>query len=116
MDVAQCYLDGNADAAEFCPHEPNRHVLAASTYTLQEEGDRPSRFGSISLFSVDRETRRLELSHRVETAGIFDIKWSPIGGGSSVPLLGQADADGFLKIHGLQSGSDGLEGTSSWNP
>lgn len=108
MDVAHCYLEGNADAVEFCPHSSYCHVLAASTYTLQE-GDQPSRSGSISLFTVDGEKNLLDSLYRTETAGIFDIKWNPVGGNSG-PLLAQADADGFLRIHGLQSGSDGSQG------
>ncbi|KAL5544171.1 hypothetical protein UlMin_007955 [Ulmus minor] len=107
MDVVHCYLDGNADGVEFCPHDSYQHVLAASTYTLQE-GDQPSRSGSISLFSVDAETPCFELSRRVETAGIFDIKWNPVGGNLG-PLLAQADAEGYLRIHRLQSSSGGGE-------
>lgn len=108
MDVAHCYLDGNVDAVEFCPYDSYQHVLAASTYTLQE-GDQPSRSGSISLFSVDANAGRLDLFHRVDTAGIFDIKWSPVGGNVGT-LLGQADADGYLRIQSLESCSDGAEG------
>ncbi|XP_052174691.1 uncharacterized protein LOC127789760 [Diospyros lotus] len=107
MDVAHCFLDGNADAVEFCPHESLHHVLAASTYTLQE-GDKPSRSGSISLFNVDADMGRLELFHRVETAGIFDIKWSPDGANIG-PLLAQADADGYVRIHCLECCSNGSE-------
>ncbi|KAJ4840197.1 hypothetical protein Tsubulata_002948 [Turnera subulata] len=99
MEVAHCYLDGNADAVEFCPHEQYGHVLAAATYTLQE-GERPSRSGSISLFDVDADAGRFELLHRVETAGIFDIKWSPLGNAGGA-MLAQADADGWLRIHSL---------------
>lgn len=97
MDVANCNLDGNVDAVEFCPHDPFHHVLAAATYTLQE-GDQPSRRGSISLFHVDAQLGQLKLSYEMETAGIFDIKWSP-NGENDRPLLAQADADGYLKIH-----------------
>ncbi|KAH7856591.1 hypothetical protein Vadar_003253 [Vaccinium darrowii] len=107
MEIGHCLLDGNADAVEFCPHDSFRRVLAASTYTLQE-GDHPSRSGSISLFNVDAESRRLQLFHRVETAGIFDIKWSP-GGAGGAPLLAQADADGYLRVHHLDCCSDVLE-------
>ena len=107
MDLAHCYLDGNADCVEFCPHDSFHHVLAASTYTLKE-GDRPSRSGSISLFNVDAGKGQLELFHRVETAGIFDIKWSPVGA-SVGPLLAQADADGCLRVHRLEFCSDGSE-------
>ncbi|XWS60753.1 hypothetical protein CRYUN_Cryun07bG0063000 [Craigia yunnanensis] len=104
MDVAHCYLEGNADAVEFCPHEGYQQVLAASTYTLQE-GDQPSRAGSISLFDVNAEKGNLELFHRVDTAGIFDIKWSPVGGNMGL-LLAQADADGYLRIYSLEGCSD----------
>uniref|UniRef100_A0A5B7BX14 methylated diphthine methylhydrolase n=1 Tax=Davidia involucrata TaxID=16924 RepID=A0A5B7BX14_DAVIN len=107
MDVAHCYLDGNADAVEFCPHDSFCHVLAASTYTLQE-GERPSRSGSISLFNVNADAGRLELFHRVETAGIFDVKWNSAGANVG-PLLAQADADGYLRVHYLECCSDGPE-------
>ncbi|KAL6177480.1 hypothetical protein ACLB2K_049006 [Fragaria x ananassa] len=111
MDVAHCHLEGNADAVEFCPHESYRHVLAASTYTLQE-GDQPSRAGSISFFDVDADMARLDLCHRVETAGIFDIKWNPVGECGVDPLLAQADADGYLRIHSLGCSSDEVKGWS----
>lgn len=105
MDLGSCYLGGNADAVEFCPHRPFRHVLAAATYTLQEQ--ERDRAGSISLFSVDvaseDASRRLQLLHTVETAGIFDMKWSP-----KSPLLAQADAHGRLALRRLEQedGSD----------
>lgn len=99
--MAHCYLQGNADAVEFCPHDTYHHVLAASTYTLQE-GDQPSRSGSISLFNVDAELGRLELGHRVDTAGIFDIKWSPAGG-TAGPSLAQVDSDGYLRLYSLEA-------------
>ncbi|XP_020097508.1 diphthine methyltransferase [Ananas comosus] len=100
MDIACCQLDGNADAVEFCPHSPFHHILAAATYTLQE-GTQPHRTGSISLFDTNAETG-LGLVHRVQTAGVFDIKWNP-SGGSSYPLLAQADADGCVVLRALQS-------------
>jgi len=105
MDLGSCYLGGNADAVEFCPHRPFRHVLAAATYTLQEQEQ--DRAGSISLFSVDAaaedEPQRLRLLHTVETAGVFDMKWSPAS-----PLLAQADAHGRLALWRLEQddGSD----------
>jgi len=105
MDLGSCYLGGNADAVEFCPHRPFRHVLAAATYTLQEQ--ECDRAGTISLFSVDAASedasRRLQLLHTVETAGIFDMKWSP-----KSPLLAQADAHGRLVLRRLEQedGSD----------
>ncbi|XP_034896799.1 uncharacterized protein [Populus alba] len=110
MEVAQCYLDGNADAVEFCTHEPYHNVLAAATYTLQE-GDRPSRTGSISLFDVNPDVGRFELFYRVETVGIFDIKWSPVVGNVG-PMLAQADADGYLRVHGLECCSNGGDSLS----
>ncbi|TYI73791.1 hypothetical protein E1A91_D07G154700v1 [Gossypium mustelinum] len=78
MDVAHCYLEGNAEVVEFCLHDGYQQVLAASTYTLQE-GEQPIRAGSISLFDVNAEKGNLELFHRMDTAGIFDIKWSTVG-------------------------------------
>ncbi|KAK8600088.1 hypothetical protein V6N13_060092 [Hibiscus sabdariffa] len=96
--TAHCYLEGNADAVEFCPHDGYQNVLAASTYTLKE-GEQPNRVGSISLFDVN--AGNLELFHRVDTAGIFDIKWSSVGS-SARPLLAQADADGYLRLYSLE--------------
>lgn len=114
MDVGHCILDGNADAVEFCRHESHRNVLAASTYVLQE-GDQPSRSGSIVLFDVDATENRLELVQKVETAGIFDVKWSPEQDQSS-PLLAQADADGYVKVYSLQcSDSDGAKANSEFS-
>ncbi|KAJ0615589.1 putative transcription factor WD40-like family [Helianthus annuus] len=104
MDVGHCYLDGNADVVEFCPHDSFHHVLAASTYTLQE-GDQPSRSGTISLFNVDLD--RVDLSYRLKTAGIFDMKWKPVGANATHPLFAQADTDGFLRVHNV---------CLDWNP
>lgn len=103
MDVGHCILDGNADAVEFCPHDSFYNVLAVSTYVLQE-GDRPSRSGCITLFDVDVDGGgRLEVIQKVETAGIFDIKWSPwLSQNPGYPLLAQADADGCVKVYSLQ--------------
>lgn len=112
MDLGHCVLDGDADAVEFCPHDSFQRVLAASTYTLQKS-DEPKRTGSIALFDVDADVGGLELAYRVETAGVFDIKWSPVGG-DMVPLLGQADADGYLRIYRLGCYSDGLETPGMW--
>eukprot|EP00268_Persea_americana_P030517 TRINITY_DN2952_c0_g1_i1.p1 TRINITY_DN2952_c0_g1~~TRINITY_DN2952_c0_g1_i1.p1 ORF type:complete len:346 (+),score=67.64 TRINITY_DN2952_c0_g1_i1:277-1314(+) len=107
MDVAQYYLDGNADAVEFCPHYSSYHILAAATYTLQE-GVQSNRSGSISLFSVGIDTG-LKLLYHVETAGVFDIKWNP-DGTNMHPLLAQADADGYLRLHGLGCSPEVSEG------
>ncbi|MCL7038685.1 hypothetical protein MKW94_001899 [Papaver nudicaule] len=108
MEIAHCYLEGNVDAVEFCPHESFHQVLAVSTYTLQE-GDQPNRCGSISLFSVDADSNQLDMFHQVETSGIFDIKWNPVGANNTSPLLAQADASGYVKLHTLGSGSNGSE-------
>lgn len=107
MDVAQCYLDGNVDAVEFCPHDSFHHVLAASTYTLQE-GDHPHRSGSLSLYSVDAHKGNLELLQYMDTVGIFDIKWNTVGA-NVVPLIAQADADGYLRVHSLGCSLDDQE-------
>ena len=109
MDVAHCYLEGNADAVEFCPHDSYHPVLAASTYTLQE-GDQPSRCGSISLFNIDADNGQLDLTCHVQSSGIFDMKWNPPGGHAN-PFLAQADADGYLRIHQMLNGCcNGVEG------
>ncbi|KAF7831265.1 diphthine methyltransferase-like protein [Senna tora] len=108
MDIANCYLDGNADAVEFCPHDSYHNVLAASTYTLQE-GDQPSRCGSISLFNIDGDIGSLDLVYRMETSGIFDIKWNPPGVHDD-KFLAQADADGYLRIHRLEGCCNGADG------
>lgn len=100
MDVASCHLDGNADAVEFCPHQPFHHILAAATYTL-EEGIKPNRSGSISLFSANADTG-LHLLHRLQTVGVFDVKWNTPGS-TLHPLLAQADADGSLTLYSLHS-------------
>ncbi|KAM7461257.1 hypothetical protein LguiA_029378 [Lonicera macranthoides] len=108
MDMANCYLDGNADVVEFCPHDSYHNILAAATYTL-EEGDKPSRSGSISLFNVDASLGQLELIHRAESAGIFDLKWNPVGSNNVSPLLAQANADGYLRLDRLESSVNGSE-------
>lgn len=47
----------------------------------------------------------------METAGIFDIKWSPrLSQDCGLPLLAQADADGYVRIYTLQH-SLGLDGS-----
>ncbi|KAJ3692529.1 hypothetical protein LUZ60_012879 [Juncus effusus] len=114
MEIASCNLDGNADAVEFCPHDQFHNILAAATYTLQEQqqsnGDSSSyRTGSISLFSVSNTgvaDTDLRLLHRENTAGIFDMKWSPVNESfGNYPLLALADADGFLTVRKLESES-----------
>jgi diphthamide biosynthesis protein 7 len=114
MDLGSCNLGGNADAVEFCPHRPFRRILAAATYTLQEqagEEQRQDRAGTVSLFSVDAaaddESRRLRLLHTVETAGVFDMKWSP-----TEPLLAQADAHGRLVLRRLEQEDGSEEGVA----
>ncbi|WOL02965.1 diphthine methyltransferase [Canna indica] len=107
MDVDSCYLDGNADAVEFCPCQPFHHILAAGTYTLQE-GTQPHRLGSISLFSTDPVVG-LQLLCHVPTVGVFDIKWSTIGD-SMHPLLAQAGADGGVTLYKLELKAETSEG------
>jgi diphthine methyl ester acylhydrolase len=117
VEIASCYLEGNADAVEFCPHESFHYVFAAATYTLHEKPEAEShRAGTISLFSCsnssdadDATTKSngsLQLLCHDETPGIFDIKWSPRGDGvdgASHPLLALADADGFFTVCRLQT-------------
>ncbi|XP_012568702.1 uncharacterized protein [Cicer arietinum] len=110
MDVAHCYLEGNVDAVEFCPHNGYHNVLAASTYTLQE-GEKPTRCGSISLFNIDVDTGNFDMVYSEDTCGIFDIKWNPPAGHSS-SFLAQADADGYLRIKTLDGCCDGVEGVN----
>lgn len=104
MDVANLQLDGNADAVEFCPHPPFHHVLAAATYTLKEGDDQPSRSGSISLFDTNNG---LDLLHRVETPGVFDIKWNSYGSNTQ-PFLAQVDATGSLSLYQLLDNNPGI--------
>ncbi|KAI7989871.1 Dynamin-related protein 5A [Camellia lanceoleosa] len=47
---------------------------------------------------------RVEYAHC--PTGIFDIKWSPVGAIVG-PLLAQANADGYLKLHHIECCSDG---------
>ncbi|KAG6504390.1 diphthine methyltransferase homolog [Zingiber officinale] len=98
MDIGSCYLDGNADVVEFCPHDSFYDILAAGTYTLQE-GAQPHRAGSTSLFST---RDGLSLLCRVPTIGVFDLKWSPRGQ-NAPPLLAQAGADGGVVLYKLES-------------
>ncbi|CAN8317723.1 unnamed protein product [Cochlearia groenlandica] len=106
MDAAHCYLEGNADAVEFCPHKPYANLLAASTYTL-EEGDLPSRSGSVYLFDIgDVEDIGLNLLQKVDTAGVFDIRWSHGGDGGGNVSLAQADADGCLRVYKIDDTKD----------
>ncbi|XP_057861105.1 uncharacterized protein LOC131069599 isoform X2 [Cryptomeria japonica] len=98
MDVVQIQLDGNADAAEFCPDYPFQHILAAATYTLEEGAQH--RVGSISLFSI-QDKMHLKLLQRIKTSGVFDIKWRPGKGNTQSNLL-QADSDGNLTVYSLE--------------
>ncbi|KAK1326246.1 WD-40 repeat-containing protein MSI5 [Acorus calamus] len=106
MDIDSCRLDGNADVVEFCPHYPYHHVLAAATYNLKE-GVEPSRRGSLSVYSARADTG-LELLNRVEMAGIFDVKWRPCVDNAG-PVVAQADAEGFLRLHALQCGRSDVD-------
>ncbi|KAK7265010.1 hypothetical protein RJT34_32626 [Clitoria ternatea] len=118
MDIAHCYLEGNADAVEFCPHDSYHNVVAASTYTLQE-GGQPSRHGSISLFNVEVDAGHLHMLYSENTSGIFDIKWNPSGGPAS-PLLftidGYFEDCGYLKEVTSEKISDSMCLFLDWNP
>lgn len=106
--MASAKLQGNADAVEFCPVPPFFHVLAAATYTLQEEAGEqgcPSRLGTLSLFHVVSDSHddlKLQQTQFLETCGIFDIKWRPPSSSPLPPLLAQASADGTLSLYNLE--------------
>ncbi|CAM6082796.1 unnamed protein product [Calypogeia fissa] len=107
--MATVELGGNADAVEFCPNEPYLHILAAASYTLQEDHDQQgsaARLGGLYLFSADHkeETPGLTKFYHREAPGVFDIKWRPYEDGP--PSLAQASADGSLCLHTLTEGSD----------
>ncbi|KAG5234187.1 diphthamide biosynthesis protein [Salix suchowensis] len=96
-------LDGIADP------KPYHNVLAAATYKLQE-GDRPSRF---------------DLFYHVQTAGIFDFKWSPVGCNCNVGqcllklmlmllILDTGDSLSLIGIDGEKISSKCL--CLDWNP
>lgn len=102
-------LKGNADVVEFCNIPPYLNLLVAASYTLQE-GPVPIRVGGLHVFSVERKDEnhaavRLQELQVIETSGVFDIKWR---GSSSdlglLPCLGQASADGSLRLYSLQEG------------
>eukprot|EP00249_Psilotum_nudum_P016197 c25710_g1_i1 orf=256-1485(-) len=96
--VASTFVEGNADAVEFCPTPPFHHVLAAATYTLHHQGDAPFRVGGLHVFSLENGGRSLRRLQQIETSGIFDIKWRP-DEEEKVPCLAQASADGSLRLY-----------------
>jgi diphthamide biosynthesis protein 7 len=81
--------------------------MAAATYTLEEqarEEQQQDRAGTVSLFSVDAGVEdKSRLLHTVESAGVFNVKWSP-----TEPLLAQAESHGRLVLRYLEQedGSD----------
>eukprot|EP00899_Mesostigma_viride_P007748 jgi/Mesvir1/16975/Mv15821-RA.1 len=100
---ASIELEGNADCTEFCPIPGWQQLFAAATYTLTE-GDVPRRDGILYLYEVSRRDTEGALGMaevgKVQTTGIFDIKWSgtPIGGRPAIALAG---ADGSLALYTL---------------
>lgn len=92
-------LEGNADAVEFCPTPAYQNFLAAASYTLIE-GPTPTRVGAVYLFSLDDEN--LKELQTMETSGVFDIKWRKPCPQGLAPCLGQASADGSLRLYTLQ--------------
>ena len=103
MGARATFLEGNADAVEFCTASAHHNLLVAASYTLQE-GPSPIRVGGLYLFTVGEESnpelRKLQL---LDTSGIFDIKWNR-SSSSFAPCLGQASADGSLRLYSLQEG------------
>ena len=100
MDVTCIHLDGNADAVAFCPDYLFQHILAATTYTLQESS-KLCRVGILSLFSIHDKTH-LNFLQKIKTSGIFDIKWRPRKGNMQPHLL-QADSHGNLTTYCLET-------------
>jgi len=105
MGVHKRILEGNADAVEFCSTPAYYNLLAAASYTLIE-GPTPIRVGGLYLFTLgDGGDYNLQELQTIETSGVFDIKWrkpSP----NLVPCLGQASADGSLRLYTLQDDND----------
>lgn len=105
MGVHKRILEGNADAVEFCSTPAYYNLLAAASYTLIE-GPTPTRVGGLYLFTLgDGADYNLQELQTIETSGVFDIKWrkpSP----DLVPCLGQASADGSLRLYTLQDGKN----------
>ena len=99
MGVHTRILEGNVDAVEFCM--PIHHnLLAAASYTLIE-GPTPTRVGGLYLFALgDGGIQELQ---SFETSGVFDIKWRR-SSADIVPCLGQASADGLLRLYILRDG------------
>lgn len=103
METLTTELEGNADAVEFCTTPAHYDLLAAASYTLQE-GPTPTRIGGLYLFKIDETEHELQKLQLIETSGIFDIKWrKPTC--DLPPYLGQASADGSLRLYSLQEGS-----------
>lgn len=99
MGALKRVLEGNADAVEFCPTPAYYNLLAAASYILIE-GPTPTRVGGLYLFTLGDDGYNLQELQTIETSGIFDIKWRKPGPGL-VPCLGQASADGTLRLYTL---------------
>lgn len=104
MGVHKRVLPGNADAVEFCSTPAYHKLLAAASYTLIE-GPTPTRVGGVYLFTLGDEDNNLQELQTIETSGVFDIKWRKPSAGV-VPCLGQASADGSLRLYTLQDGEN----------
>ncbi|KAG0567871.1 hypothetical protein KC19_7G168300 [Ceratodon purpureus] len=100
MGVHKRILEGNADAVEFCSTPAYYNLLAAASYTLIE-GPTPTRVGGVYLFTLGDGDYNLQELQRIETSGVFDIKWRKPSA-DLVPCLGQASADGSLRLYTLQ--------------
>jgi WD40 repeat protein len=103
MGVHKRILEGNADAVEFCSTPAYYNLLVAASYTLIE-GPTPTRVGGLYLFTLGDSDCNLQELQAIETSGVFDIKWRKPSAAGLVPCLGQASADGSLRLYTLQDG------------
>eukprot|EP00741_Cyanophora_paradoxa_P018407 tig00000204_g17771.t1 len=121
--LARATTANNADACEFCPHEPHRALLVCANYQLDEsaapggsdggEGSSKqpqSRIGRCYLYEVrgggggsfGLETRE----EREVPSGIFDLKWCPVLDDGRA-LLALACADGSVYLDELAEAGGG---------
>ncbi|XP_028312366.1 diphthine methyltransferase [Gouania willdenowi] len=97
----------SADTVEWCPVQPDHHVLVCGTYQLLKAADgedtAPGRTGRLYLFEFNRGVAGvppLTELQRLDTAAVLDLKWChvPLWEG---PVLGMAAATGELQLYTL---------------
>lgn len=94
-----------ADTVEWCPVDRYRHILACGTYELiktdsDTKSTRQFRRGQILLFHVASDGK-LELSHKISTSAVLDVKWLHVVDTEIRILLAVADSIGYLQIYQL---------------